>query len=71
MNKDKGQNKTKISVREEKQQMIKEYKFEGQKKNEGDRQKKDLSNFIQLQKTGDGRTSIVEKKQTGTETEKV
>jgi hypothetical protein len=29
MNKGKGQNKTKISVREEKQWMIKEYKYKG------------------------------------------
>jgi hypothetical protein len=32
---------------------------------------KNLVNFIQIQKTGDGRTRIEEKKQTGAETEKM
>lgn len=69
MKRSKGQNKTKIAVREQKQQTIKGQKFEGQKKN-GDR-KKNLVNFIQLQKTGDGIKRIEEKKQTGTEAEKM
>jgi hypothetical protein len=66
MNRGKRQNKTEIVVREENEWVIKGQKFEGQKKKKGGSKKeKNLGNFIQLQKPGDGRTRIEEKETNG------